>query len=151
VRILEGTPTTNELAAALDGVVPRVLARVAAFPQDSARLLVRLDDDAFRPGADGGAEEQPHLQNTRQVMRAVAGVSFPPPAERRPQYRSTVRLVVSRTGGVVLAETIESSGDAQMDANALEVARIMRFTPPRSGGKAWDMIVTLPVTFTARP
>jgi TonB family protein len=161
--LLEGLRAGPELQIRmLDGELPdsvllrvyqAVHARAAAWPGDTLRMLVRLDADAYQPGVDEGIEVQPMLRNRAGVMTALRTFSAQHP-EVGPvgrSYTTRVRMVVTRAGTVAFAIVQQSSGSAEVDAFAGDVAAQMQFDPAQVGPKTVDLWVTIPLTVTITP
>jgi TonB family protein len=149
IRMLDGDLPDSVLMR----VYQAVHARAPGWPGDTLRMLVRLDADAYQPGVDEGIEAQPMLRNRAGVMAALRGFSARHP-EVGPvgrSYTATVRMVVTRAGNVAFAIVQQSSGNAEVDAYAGDVAAQMQFDPAQVGPRTVDLWVTIPVTVTIQP
>lgn len=93
---------------------------------------------------------KPNLVNRSDVSRALAQ-NYPP--ELRAAGiggRTMVWTLLSERGDVIRSQVKESSGYVQLDRAALEVARIMKFTPARDGVEAVKVWIALPIVFQSR-
>ena len=147
VRVLEGAFPDS----ALMRVYGEVQRRPDRWPGDALRLLVRVDADAFQGTPAPGPEGMPELQNgpeVANVIRAFAA-SHPGLGAAGQSVTAQVQTVVSRTGAVVFAMVVESSGNAEVDRFAAETALTMLFRPARSGTTPVDVWVTIPVEVAA--
>jgi len=62
--------------------------------------------------------------------------------------RCAIRFIVAETGSVTDAQIMRSSGDKDLDAEALRVVRAMPpWKPGRQSGKIVPVYYTLPITF----
>ncbi|HEX8242931.1 MAG TPA: TonB family protein [Longimicrobium sp.] len=134
--------------SALAPVLERARAGLSALP--GAQPVVwhfRLDSAAAEAG---GARRQPAIRNAvevrARVLRFVAD-HFTGIFEGRRGLRVDLLMVVAAEGDVAYARVGRSSGNAQVDAAALEIARTMRFNPAEAAGRAVDAVVAFPLYF----
>jgi len=133
--------------SALAPVLQRARAGLASLPAAQPLVLhFRLDaaPDAIGP------RRQPAIRNPVEVRaRVLRFVSdhFAGTFEGRRGMRVDLQLVVAREGDVPYARVARSSGNAMVDAAALEIARTMRFDPAQAGGRPVDALVTFPLHF----
>jgi TonB family protein len=138
-----------------DVVGPRTSIATFNFNFDGIRLRVLGDSDG-PPTAGEAAEEpasaavprsRPRLRNSRTVQDEM-GRRYPAHM-RRMGLGGTVRVwaFVDERGRVTRRRLAETSGNCELDRAALDVARVMRFTPATRDGRAVAVWVALPVTF----
>jgi TonB family protein len=134
--------------SALAPVLERARAGLSALP--SVQTVVwhfRLDSAAAEAG---GTRRQPAIRNAVEVrgrvLRFVAE-HFAGIFEGRRGLRVDLLMVVAAEGDVAYVRVGRSSGNAQVDAAALEIARTMRFTPAEARGRAVDAVVAFPLHF----
>jgi TonB family protein len=124
-----------------DGVRVRVLGDSDPPPKPRA-----LDDEA----TGAGATRRPELRNLDVVRRELSR-HYPATLHRmgiRPELR--VWVFVDQRGRVARRQLSESSGSCELDRGALEVARIMRFSPALRNGRPVEVWIEVPVYFGAR-
>src|SRR5439155_23560299 len=86
----------------------------------------------------------PGESSTPQAMRiAREGRRFPSPAPRD----AMVQLWLQSSGEVADAWIVRSSGRRELDSLALEVVRVLRYTPPLVGTKHVDKLLQVLVKF----
>jgi TonB family protein len=127
------------------------------FTADSVRIRVLGDSDPPpKPRASddettgAGATRRPELQN-QDVVRRELTRHYPVSLYRagiRPELR--VWLFVDQRGRVARRQLSESSGNCELDRGALEVARMMRFSPALRNGRPVEVWIEVPVYFGAR-
>jgi TonB family protein len=138
-----------------DVVGPRTSIATFNFNFDGVRLRV-LGDSDWPPKAGEAAEEpasatvppsRPRLRNSRTVQDEM-GRRYPAHM-RRMGVGGTVRVwaFVDERGRVTRRRLAETSGNCELDRAAMDVARVMRFTPATRDGRAVAVWVALPVTF----
>lgn len=94
--------------------------------------------------------KKPELSNRDQVARALVR-EYPP--ELRAQGRGgTIQmwLHINEEGDVADARVRAGSGYPEMDAAAVRVARIMRFTPAENRGVKAAVWISVPIVFATR-
>ena len=121
------------------------LGSLAAAP--SVVWHFRLDSAT---GGTNGPAKQPAIRNAAEVRARVlryVAEHFASIFEGRRGLRVDLLMVVAQEGDVAWAKVARSSGNAQVDAAALEIARTMRFTPAEAGGRPVDTTMTFPLHF----
>ena len=113
--------------------------------EDVALLPRKVDPDGephFTPYT-----KRPELRNRDVVGPAL--VRNYPPLLRDAGIGGTVQtwLLVNESGKVISARVKESSGRRELDAAALEVARIMEFTPAEHNGMPVNVWIAIPIVF----
>lgn len=144
LKLAHATVADSALAPALQRARAGMSALMAAQP---LVLHFRLDAGMGPPRAPA---RQPAIANAAEVRAKVlrfvtehwTGVF-----EGRRGLRVDLTMVVAQEGDVAYARIARSSGNAQVDAAALEIARTMRFTPAQADGHAVDAVVTFPLHF----
>jgi len=93
---------------------------------------------------------QPDVRNRDEVERALEREY--PPLLRDAGIGGTVDVwfFIDEVGKVVRTQVDKSSGHQALDEAALEVARMIQFTPALNRGKAVPVWFTLPITFSTR-
>jgi TonB family protein len=133
--------------AALLPAVDRVRAELKAFAGEAPLLWhVRLDPAATAPGR----VTQPAIANPREVRALVnrfVTQHFTDIFQGRRGIRVDVQLVVAREGDVAYARLARSCGNPVVDAEALRIAPMMRFTPAQAGTQPVDTRITFPLYF----
>jgi len=107
----------------------------------------RLDSAA---GGVNGPAKGPAIRNAAEVRARVLRYvteHFASIFEGRRGLRVDLLMVVAQEGDVAWAKVARSSGNAQVDAAALEIARTMRFTPAEVGGRPVDTTMSFPLHF----
>jgi TonB family protein len=135
---------------------PRTTVATFHFDVDGVRVRILGDSDPPpRPPAvmeDPGSvlteATGPRLRNTRSVREEMRRRY--PDHLRRMGLGGSVRvsLFVDERGRVSRRRLAETSGDCDLDRAAIEVARVMRFTPATRDGKAVPVWLAIPLTFT---
>ena len=133
--------------AALAPAVERVRAELRSLAAAGPLLWhVRLDPAAAAPGRVA----QPAIANPRE-MRALVNrfvtEHFRDNFQGRRGIRVDVEMVVAREGDVAYARVARPSGNPVVDAEALRIAPMMRFTPGRMGTQPVDTRITFPLYF----
>jgi protein TonB len=139
VESLEGDETVEPVVR----TDPPPLAAASITPPPTAALDETLPDE---PAAVAAPESSPPDDWTGRLVD-LASVDVPPRPTRRdlPRYTKRARrlrhqgvvaleLLVSETGQVVEARSLESIPDSDLDQAALEVARTWLFTPALKAG-----------------
>ena len=133
-----------------------VLAHVADYLQalpggGSYQALVRMD--ATYPAVVPGVRQcRPDVVSWAEFTEARSEVQLAHPAAGRHrnaplQQQALVLLVVTRDGNVAYAEVVGPSGDEYLDANAVEVAKLLRFDPASLDEVPVDVRIRFPVAF----
>jgi TonB family protein len=143
-------------AAGENDAGPRTTLATFHFEADGVRVRVLGDRDSppRTPavvedfGSDMTAATRPRLRNTRSVREEMRRRY--PDHLRRMGLGGSVRVwtFVDERGRVTRRRLAETSGDCDLDRAAIEVARVMRFTPATRDGKAVAGWVAIPLTFT---
>ena len=119
--------------------------------QERYRAAGGLDSVVSLPASTPEGVEKPVLLNPEVVNRAmrIANVEYLRHVDPEGAGgESVVRLLVGE-GGCVLHQVVErSSGDAAFDRSALNVARVAKFTPARSGGVKTPIWVEITISFS---
>jgi TonB family protein len=156
-----GLQAARELAfepvSAGTGVVRTSFATLS-FTVDSVGLRVlgegdpppnpRAAGEAARPG--GATTRRPELRNmavVRQQLNRRYMAGGVPPATRA---EVRVRVYIDERGSVVRRALSEPSGDCRLDHVALDVARLMRFSPALRDGKPVKVWIEVPLFFGVR-
>jgi TonB family protein len=133
--------------SALAPVLQRARAGLSALPPAQPVVWHFRLDAAPQPV---GPSRQPTIRNPVEVRaRVLRFVSdhFAALFEGRRGMRVDLQMVVAQEGDVAWVRVARSSGNAQVDAAALDIARTMRFNPGQTGGKPVDTLVTFPLHF----
>ncbi len=104
-------------------------------------------DPAENPGAFVPMSVAPELANRAAVQRALQRLYPPVLRDAGLGGQVVVWVFVDEAGAVVRAVVRQSSGQPQLDAAALEVARVMRFTPAMNHDQKVKVWVSVPVLF----
>lgn len=138
-----------------DGEGPRTTIATFTFGVDRVGVRVLGDSDrppqareaAEEPASATTASSPPRLRNARSVREEMRRRY--PPDLRRMGLGGTVRVwaFVDERGRVTRRRLAETSGDCDLDRAAIDVARVMRFTPATRDGKALAVWVAIPLTF----
>ncbi|HSU13213.1 energy transducer TonB [Longimicrobium sp.] len=143
LKLAHATVADSTLAPVLQRAKAGMGALAAAQP---VVLHFRLDAAADA----GAAQSRPTIQNPVEVRRRVlrfVSDHFTALFEGRRGMRVDLQLVVAREGDVPFARVARSSGNATVDAAALEIARTMRFNPAQAAGQPVDALMTFPLHF----
>ncbi len=89
----------------------------------------------------------PELANRAVVQRALQRLYPPVLRDAGLGGQVVVWVFVDEAGAVVRAVVRQSSGQPQLDAAALDVARVMRFTPAMNHDQKVKVWVSVPVLF----
>lgn len=89
----------------------------------------------------------PELKNRLAVENALRRLYPPMLRDAGVGGRVVVWVLVDEEGGVARAIVKEASGAAQLDAAALDVARVMRFSPAMNRDQKVKVWVAIPVQF----
>jgi TonB family protein len=144
LKLAHATVADSALAPVLQRARAGMSALAAAQP---VVLHFRLD------GAAGPAHppaRQPVIANAAEVRAKVlrfVSDHWKGVFEGRRGLRVDLTMVIAQEGDVAYARIARSSGNAQVDAAALEIARTMRFTPAQADGHPVDAVVTFPLHF----
>ena len=106
-------------------------------------------DPADNPGAFVPMSVAPDLLNRAAVQRALQRLY--PPMLRDAGFggQVVVWVYVDESGSVIKAVVRKSSGHTELDAVALEVVKVMRFSPAMNRDQRVKVWVSVPVTFRA--
>jgi TonB family protein len=130
---------------------PRVAAGGAADVRTdvSAQVAPQTAPSRTRPGYTPHTQ-RPELLNTEEVQRAL--IRSYPPMLRDAQIGGTtvVWIYIAESGIVDNALVQVASGKPELDQAALEVARVMRFTPALNVDRVVPVWVSIPITFRIR-
>ena len=122
-------------------MLPVQVSGIAARPDLSPRF--RDDTPSFTPYAI-----KPELRNRPEVQQALVRNYPRHLRDRRVSGTTLVWLLIDEIGRVVKTQVKESSGEADLDKAALQVARTMLFTPAKNREsqpvKVW---IQLPIVF----
>jgi TonB family protein len=135
---------------------PRTTIATFHFDVDGVRVRVLGDSDSTPwtpavtedPGSPMPAATPPRLRNARSVQEEMRRRY--PTHLRRIGLGGTVRVraFVDERGRVTRRGLAETSGDCDLDRAAVDVARVMRFTPATRDGRAIPVWLAIPLTFT---
>lgn len=123
----------SPVAASNTSEAPLPAAQECRFPDDAPVFTYR-----------------PELINVEAVSRALEA-EFP--RSRRDEggvWTTVAWILVEGDGRPTEFEINRSSGDSRMDEAALEVARMMRFSPAENRGERVCSWVSIPITFRSR-
>jgi TonB family protein len=132
-------------------------ARVPSY--DQVLALLETDEISLGPPPAISFTEKPVLLNRAQVeaaltrlideMRTPAAGLSPGYAPAPPMAGGTtdVQIFINVQGVVKHAVVKKSSGDSDLDDVALQVARLMRFSPARDGDRPVEVWLDVPVKF----
>jgi TonB family protein len=134
----------------------RLTAVSVSFTGDSVRLYIRGDSEpppqprqrlTTAPPAPAQRTTRPVLSNQAAVQKAL--VDRVPPALQAAAIPGdvTVWLYVDERGRVARRRVAESTDNCDFERAAMDVARIMRFSPARRDGKPEAVWVEIPVHF----
>lgn len=156
----------TEAARSAEGVLVRVTDDVGAFDTQFAlgglaEALARLPcSDAFLDPADYSREPEPptfipfavppSIINRDEVLRAMQREYPPDLRELGIGGRVVVYFFVDERGYVTESRLSASSGQHELDAAALRVARVYRFRPAQNDDGPVAVWVQFPVTFSVR-
>ena len=133
-------------------ILGHVAEYLQALPGDgSYQALVRMD--ATYPAVAPGVRQcRPEVVSWIEFTDARGEVQLRHPAAGRHrnaplQQQTVVLLVVTRDGHVAYAEVVGPSGDEYLDANAVEVAKLLRFDPASLDEVPVDVRIRFPVAF----
>lgn len=118
-------------------------------------VQIAYEDLAAEAPSDSGPGLNPYtakptLINRSQVSRALAR-NYPPNLRAAGiGGRVMVFVLVDERGAVTRTQVRESSGNVQLDAAALAVARVMRFKPARDRDGAREVWIAMPIVFQSR-
>jgi TonB family protein len=117
---------------------PQVIPRPVPPPRD-------LTSPTFTP-----MTQRPELLDRDAVLRELHNAY--PPALRNAGIGGSpiVWFFIDETGTVQRAQLSRTSGHAELDDAAVELARKMRFSPARNGDSTVPVWVEIPIVFTAR-
>ncbi|MBV9110461.1 MAG: TonB family protein [Gemmatimonadetes bacterium] len=144
LRLAHATVADSTLASVLQRARAGMSTLAAAQP---VVLHFRLDAAAVQPHAPARLPVIANAAEVRaKVLRFVTD-HWKGVFEGRRGLRVDLTMVVAQEGDVAYARIARSSGNAQVDAAALEIARTMRFTPAQADGHPVDAVVTFPLHF----
>ncbi|HEX6590275.1 MAG TPA: M56 family metallopeptidase, partial [Longimicrobiales bacterium] len=124
--------------------VPTPMDAVSDTPPPAVRPNVE-DVPSFTP-----MTQRPTLRNIDEMRAALR--RFYPPVLRDAGVggTATVWFLIDETGRVQRTQIQRSSGNATLDEAALQVARMMEFTPARNRDREVAVWIQLPIVFDAR-
>ena len=127
------------------GMKMRTKERPAVLREDGVSLPRKVDPDGephFTPYT-----QKPELRN-REVVGTALVRSYPP-LLRDAGIGGTVQtwLLVDENGRVLNAKVKESSGRRELDAAAVQVARVMEFKPAEHNGMRIPAWIAIPIVF----
>ena len=93
---------------------------------------------------------RPEITNTNEVVQALMREYPTSLRDAGIGGRVVVWFYISETGQVLDARRSQSSGQAQLDAAALRVADVLRFTPALNGQEPVAVWIEVPITFQVR-
>jgi TonB family protein len=131
-----------------DAVGPRTTIATFNFNFDGVSdWPPKAREAAEEPASTAVPSSRPRLRNSRTVQDEM-GRRYPAHM-RRMGLGGTVRVwaFVDERGRVTRRRLAETSGNCELDLAALDVARVMRFTPATRDGRAVAVWVALPLTF----
>lgn len=154
-------PTEIDVPQPPDEIARPAVPRITETPLDDATIPVLdfkkiKDKDLAPPPVEAGVDRVPIWIDRDQEPRLTNGAELIRIAEQRyPSMlkeagisgRVGVHFFVSETGEVTNAVVQSSSGYAQFDAVALEVARAGKFMPAMSRDKPVGVWIVLPIQF----
>lgn len=129
-----------------------VLAPVVPRPPDTPMSRLRRLADRWFP--ESSREVMPALRNRSAVSRRLT--RFAKAQALRPDLRgggdrvAVLRMRLDRRGIPGEITLDHSAGDPALDAEALRIARTMRFAPARIGRTRVNVWITIPVTYHFR-
>jgi TonB family protein len=164
----QGVPTDVQLLrssghAALDSLavsavrLARFAPAVLGLTAVSLRTPIPVQVTPTKLGEDKGIDpERPHfvpytvkpeLLNRDEANRAL--LKEYPPDLRQKKIGGTILvwLLVDENGRVTKAQVRESSGSVQLDAAALSVSQVMRFSPAKLREQTVAVWITIPIVF----
>ncbi len=130
--------------ADLEGEVRAAAKSVSGMPNDFMVTIVRLNrrdvlDLSLFPFTCPPAESS--TSEAARIMRASRQFPSPPPRE------ALVQLWLGANGAVADAWIIRSAGRSELDSLALNVVRVLRYTPPVFGSTPVATLLQVPVRF----
>ncbi|MGQ0560368.1 MAG: M56 family metallopeptidase [Gemmatimonadota bacterium] len=152
LREMEHVPARSATGEAMNTVTEYRLVfapRKSGEPKPAARELPRQtpveavsEVPSFTPYT-----VKPELANREEVGRAL--VRNYPPALRDAGVggMALIWLLIDETGSVAKTMLKTTSGQSELDAAALELGRVMRFTPARDGEEPVKVWIALPIKF----
>jgi TonB family protein len=93
---------------------------------------------------------RPELRNRLDVGREISRRWPPRLRDQRIEGRVVLMLFIDEDGRILRRRVAESSGHCEFDLAALEVSRIMRFSPAVARGEPTRVWVSMPITFSLR-
>jgi TonB family protein len=133
------------------GVVAQHTGLFPTLPERTRVLNFRLDSLSLDGMLDSPIECQPRLESPGQVgaaMEAVVARERPLPAGSDPRVRVSVRMLVTREGGVAYAELARGSSSPTLNTAILGTMRSLRFLPASLNDRPVDAWVELPIQMT---
>jgi TonB family protein len=159
LRIAHFRPATNQGKAV--GVWLPFPARIPPY-----RELVQTLDMADKPVSESPVgvayTRKPVLLNRNQVEAAIVRIVH----QLNPQVRemneafaraqmaggtTQMDIFIDRLGNVQNAVVKKTSGNRDLDGHALQIARMMRFSPALNGEEPVEVWMEVPIRFVARP
>ncbi len=157
----EETSPTADTEPEADDAPPDVAERTGRIVAPPTADEVRAAIEAFREAQDAGAVSEnpvftpmtvrPDILNRSEVQAAL--IAEYPPALRDAGIggQVTVWFFISEDGTVLDRRISESSGQAALDAAALNVADVFRFSPALNREQIVQVWIQLPITFQVQP
>ena len=159
VIVSSGTSALDQLSLAAVRQAQFAAARIDTFKVAVWVMLpVQISGLAARPDVSPPFREEgpsftpyaikPELRNRPEVQQALVRNYPPHLRDRRVSGTTLVWLLVDEIGRVVKTQVKESSGEADLDKAALQVARTMLFTPAKNReSKPVKVWIQLPIVF----
>ncbi|HYW12469.1 MAG TPA: energy transducer TonB [Longimicrobium sp.] len=134
------------------GVVAQHTGLFPTLPERARVLHFRLDSLTLADGrSDSLIECEPRLESPGLVgtaMELIVARERPLPAGSDPRVRVSVRMLVTREGGVAYAEFARSSSSPTLNTAILGTMRSLRFLPATLADQPMDAWVELPIQMT---
>src|SRR6266480_2530851 len=141
--VADSGPLVAALREAADSAAPLTKV-VTGMPNRFMATIVRLNRRDMIDISSFPFTCPPGESSTPQAMRiAREGRRFPSPAPRD----AMVQLWLRSSGEVADAWIVRSSGRRELDSLALEVVRVLRYTPPLVGTTPVATLLQVPVRF----
>jgi periplasmic protein TonB len=142
-----------------DPSAPEVRTSLATISfSDSVR--VQLMGDSFPPPPPRAPQppappsdlpsQRPEVRNRLDIQREISRRYPPRLRDRRIEGRVVLWVFIDEGGRILRRRVAESSGHCEFDLAALEVSRIIRFSPAVARGEPTPVWVSMPITFSLR-
>jgi periplasmic protein TonB len=93
---------------------------------------------------------RPELRNRLDIGREISRRWPPRLRDMRIEGRVVLMLFIDEDGRILRRRVAESSGHCEFDLAALEVSRVMRFSPAVARGEPTRVWVSMPIAFSLR-